>query len=104
MKENRRYARYPVVGLATIEVRPGWEIVEGYVANFGENGLGLYVREPLNPGDHVHISLAVDGTPGVEIKEEYQGNVAWVNQVGGVHAVGVEFVDEADGCPHGEGV
>ena len=95
----RRTARYPVVGLATIEVRPELNVIEGYVANFGENGLGLYVREPLVPGDHVHITLSVDADPHLTVNESYQGNVRWVNQVGGVFAVGIEFVDETHGCP-----
>ena len=100
MKENRRSTRYPLVGLASIEVRPQLTTIEGYVANFGKEGLGLYVREPLAPGDHVHIALSVEGgLEGVEIQEQYQGNVAWVNQVGGVYAVGIQFTSEPDGCP-----
>ncbi len=100
MKENRRSARYPLVGLASIEVRPQLNIIEGYVANFGKEGLGLYVREPLEKGDHVHITLSVEGgVEEVEIQEKYQGNVAWINQVGGVYAVGIQFISEPDGCP-----
>ncbi|MFQ5508062.1 MAG: PilZ domain-containing protein [Leptospirillia bacterium] len=97
-KDLRRTARYPVVGLATIEVMPGMTRIEGYVANFGENGIGLYVRDPLTPGDHVHISLLIDDVADLDVDERYQGNVVWTNQVGGVHAVGIEFVDESDGC------
>ncbi len=100
MRENRRAARYPVVGLASIEVRPQMTIIEGYVANFGESGLGLYVRTALAPGDHVHISLSIDSAPGLEVREYYMGNVVWTNQVGGVHAVGIAFVDEVNGCVH----
>lgn len=100
-RDLRRTARYPLVGLASIERLPALEVVEGYVANFGKNGLGLYVREALKPGDHVHISLSIENVPELEVSERYQGNVVWVNQVGGVFAVGIEFVDESAGCPHG---
>jgi len=101
MKENRRSARYPLVGLASIEVRPQFTVIEGYVANFGKEGLGLYVRDPMAEGDHVHITLSVEGrVPDVKIQEYYQGDVAWVNQVGGVYAVGIRFIDESDGCPN----
>jgi hypothetical protein len=102
-RELRRTARYPLVGLASIERFPGLDVVEGYVANFGRNGLGLYVRDPLLAGDHVHIALSIDSVPELEVNERYQGNVVWVNQVGGVFAVGIEFVDEAGGCPHAAG-
>lgn len=94
----RRTARYPVVGLASIEVIPSLQNIEGYVANFGKSGVGLYVRDPLAPGDHVHISLSIENIPELQVDERYQGNVVWVNQVGSVYAVGVEFVDETDGC------
>lgn len=103
-KDLRRTARYPLVGLASIERFPGLDVIEGYVANFGRNGLGLYVREPLAAGDHVHIDLSIDSVPELEVSERYQGNVVWVNRVGGVYAVGIEFVDEGAGCPHGAGV
>ena len=99
MHENRRSARYPLVGLAAIEVVPQMEKLEGYVANFGKEGLGLYVRQILNKGDHVHIHLSVDAGE-LAVEERYQGNVAWVNQVGGVYAVGIQFIDERGGCPH----
>jgi hypothetical protein len=102
-KELRRTTRYPLVGLASIERFPGLDTVEGYVANFGKNGLGLYVREALKPGDHVHIFLSIDSVPELDVSERYQGNVVWVNQVGGVYAVGIEFVDEQAGCPHRPG-
>ncbi|MBI5137792.1 MAG: PilZ domain-containing protein [Nitrospirae bacterium] len=98
--ENRRSTRYPLVGLASIEVLPEMNVIEGYVANFGPEGLGLYVRDPLNKGDHVHITLQVDGVRNVEVKERYQGNVAWVNRVGGVYAAGIQFVDEKSGCAY----
>jgi len=88
------------VGLASIERYPGLDVIEGYVANFGKNGLGLYVRDPLKAGDHVHIALSIDSVPELEVSERYQGNVVWVNQVGGVFAVGIQFVDEGAGCPH----
>jgi hypothetical protein len=100
-KELRRTARYPLVGLASIERYPGLEVVEGYVANFGRNGLGLYVRDPLAAGDHVHIALSIESVPELDVSERYQGNVVWVNKVGGVYAIGIEFVDESAGCPHG---
>lgn len=103
-KDLRRSTRYPVVGLASIEIIPGFDTIEGYVANFGANGLGLYVRDPLKPGDHLHITLSIEGQHDVEVQESYQGNVVWVNQVGGVNAVGVEFIDEAGGCRHAGGV
>ncbi|MDH4229058.1 MAG: PilZ domain-containing protein [Nitrospirota bacterium] len=99
-KDLRRSARYPVVGLATVEVLPGLDVLEGYVANFGTHGVGLYVRDPLAPGDHVHITLAIDGVPDMDVAERYQGNVVWINQVGGVFAVGIEFLDEQGGCPY----
>ncbi|MDH5527972.1 MAG: PilZ domain-containing protein, partial [Nitrospirota bacterium] len=93
-KDLRRSARYPVVGLARVEVLPGVDVLEGYVANFGKHGIGLYVRDPLTPGDHVHIELTIeDLMEEVEVAERYQGNVVWINQVGGVFAVGIEFVD-----------
>jgi hypothetical protein len=99
-RDLRRSARYPLVGLASIERFPGLDVIEGYVANFGRNGLGLYVRDPLKAGDHVHIALTIDSVPELEVNERYQGNVVWVNQVGGVFAVGIQFVDEGAGCPH----
>ena len=102
-KELRRTARYPLVGLASIERFPGLDVIEGYVANFGRNGLGLYVRDPLKAGDHVHIALSIESVPELNVSERYQGNVVWVNRVGGVYAVGIEFVDEGAGCPHGVG-
>jgi len=103
-KELRRTARYPLVGLASIERFPGLDVIEGYVANFGRNGLGLYVRDPLTAGDHVHIALSIESVPELDVSERYQGNVVWVNRVGAVYAVGIEFVDEGAGCPHGVGV
>jgi len=97
--ENRRSARYPLVGLAVIDVLPRMNQLEGYVANFGAEGLGLYVREPLNKGDHVHIHLSVDAGD-MPVEEHYQGDVAWINPVGGAYAVGIRFQDETEGCPH----
>ena len=102
MKQDlRRTVRYPLVGLATVERFPGMEVIEGYVANFGRNGLGLYVRNPLKAGDHVHIALSIDSVPELGVSERYQGNVVWVNQVGSVYAVGIAFDEETEGCPHG---
>jgi hypothetical protein len=89
-----------LVGLAAIQVLPRMEKLEGYVANFGKEGLGLYVRQPLDKGDHVHIDLSVEAGGELAVEEHYQGNVAWVNQVGGVYAVGIQFIDEKGGCPH----
>ena len=86
MPRKRKSTRVAVTALAEITF-PSGETLSTYVANMSLEGLGLYVKKPIDAGTEIAVKLTYHDESGALKTKTVKGQVKWAYN--GFYALGV---------------
>ena len=86
MGGKRRRKRLSIFSRADVRPKGKRALMEAYVANLTQEGVGLYIQESLTVGQKVAITLHFVNHEGVEVTEKVEGKIAWCKKA---YAAGV---------------
>lgn len=93
--EKRRHLRLSAMGPVEVHVK-GSPPQEGYLASIGRGGLGLYLREKVEPAQLVLVNLRVQGDEEGAEELKVAARVRWSRPAGQLHMMGLAFEQMSD--------
>ncbi len=92
-KDNRKHSRYRLFAVAIIEAKgkKAETQVTAHIENLSESGMGVYVSKPVDNGTPVKIEIKFTNVMGKKMKDTITGKVAWHQEQGELHYLGLEF-------------
>lgn len=93
--ERRKHIRLSIMGPATLTVR-GSEPQEVYMGCIGRGGAGLYMEQEPRPSQLVILQLQLGEEPWGKSEMKFAARVRWVQNVGRLYMVGLQFEKMAD--------
>lgn len=96
MTNNRRHKRVPLASYAALTLRDDEEAgpVRGMTADISMSGIGFYLYGPLELDANVSLEIAFLGLGGLLRTDSIEGRPVYVNRLGEIYFVGIEFHEE----------
>lgn len=98
MKNRRQNVRMTIMGMVRVWFPSQSKPVEGYLANIGRGGIGIYLSRKTRIGQMLRIAVSLKGQEGPE--EQFQVKVVWSSRVGKLYMAGVQFERMAEDKYH----
>ncbi len=93
--ENRRHLRLSAMGPVEVVVQGGAAQIS-YLASIGRGGLGLYLHQPVQPGQLLLVNLHLLVAQGDPEELKVAARVRWARQVGSLWMAGLAFEQMSD--------
>ena len=91
MKEKRRLKRRYIIAEAKIRSLKGSSWNDAMVVNINREGLALYSKKPVRPGEKVLIKITFLERKKLYTVEELSGTIRWAQLIGKNYAAGLKF-------------
>jgi len=91
MKEKRRLKRRYIIAEAKIRSPRGSSWNDVMVVNINREGLALYSKKPVRPGEKVLIKITFLERKKLYTVEELSGTIRWAQLIGKNYAAGLKF-------------